>query len=141
MLLLFLSLPRKWEFVCWTEERKREKKNSLKSRFSFYTRIPDSLCEKKRRRTERGKKCQSYDSEFTGRERRKSNGYMDICVSSSIAMPLWAVYLIIITFSHVIWLSKEKQRYVICVNSVILFVSWELTLIKSYQYYLKNINQ
>jgi hypothetical protein len=33
--------------MCWTEERKREKKNSLKSRFSFSTRIPDSLCEKK----------------------------------------------------------------------------------------------
>jgi hypothetical protein len=28
-------------------------------------------------------KCQSYDSEFTGRERRKSNGYMDECVSSA----------------------------------------------------------
>jgi hypothetical protein len=41
--------------VCWTEERKREKKNSLKSRFSFYTRIPDSLCEKKEEEQKEGR--------------------------------------------------------------------------------------
>jgi hypothetical protein len=38
---------------------------------------------KKKNRKEEREKCQSYDSEFTVRERRKSNGYMDKCVSST----------------------------------------------------------
>jgi len=38
---------------------------------------------KKKEEQKRREKCQSYDSEFTGQERRKSNGYMDKCVSST----------------------------------------------------------
>jgi hypothetical protein len=64
-------------------DRGEEKKeNSLNSRFSLSlslcTRIWDGLGVRAKE-----EKCQSYDSEFTGRERRKSNGYMDECVSSA----------------------------------------------------------
>ena len=59
------------------------------------------LYARKKKNTEREKEMsESYDSEFAGRERRKGNGYMDMCVSSCVvAMPLWAVCLIIIRFS------------------------------------------
>jgi hypothetical protein len=52
--------------ICWTEERRREKKNSLKSRFSFRTRLQDGgIVGVRKRRKRRTEKCQSYDSEHT----------------------------------------------------------------------------
>jgi len=64
--------------VCWTEERKREKKNSLKSRFSFYTRIPDSLCEKKKEEEEEQKEGRNVRVMIVNLLAEKEGRVMDI---------------------------------------------------------------
>lgn len=65
----------------WTKKKVKKKpkeliKVALHSEQSYKE---EFVCEKKEEQKEK-KKCRSYDSEFTGRERRKSNGYMDKCV-------------------------------------------------------------
>ncbi len=67
----------------YTGQRRGKKRELIKFALfslslSLCTRIWDGLGVRAKE-----EKCQSYDSEFTGRERRKSNGYMDECVSSA----------------------------------------------------------